>query len=100
MFYTSAKTNSNVSEADCFQVFWLISLDIRVFCLPEMKPRNNLVNEIQYLTISFTLDLQENVHKQIKKTCYMSAGEAGRHVVGFGDSSIDVFLEVQNKRYS
>ena len=30
----------------------------------------------------------------------MSAGEAGRHVVGFLDFFIDVFLEVQNKRYS
>ena len=30
----------------------------------------------------------------------MSAGFAGRHVVGFGDLSIDAFLEVQNKRYS
>ena len=27
-------------------------------------------------------------------------GEAGRHVVGFGDLSIDVFLEVQHRRYS
>ena len=26
--------------------------------------------------------------------------EASRHVVGFGDLHIDVFLEVQNKRYS
>ena len=30
----------------------------------------------------------------------MSAGEACRHVVGFLDFFIDVFLEVQNKRYS
>ena len=30
----------------------------------------------------------------------MSAGVASRHVVGFGDLSIDDFLEVQNKRYS
>ena len=30
----------------------------------------------------------------------MSAGEASRHVVGFLDFCIDVFLEVQNKRYS
>ena len=30
----------------------------------------------------------------------MSAGEAGRHVIGFGDLSIDVFLKVQNQRYS
>ena len=30
----------------------------------------------------------------------MSAGFAGRHVVRFEDLSIDIFLEVQNKRYS
>ena len=30
----------------------------------------------------------------------MLAGEAGRHVVGFLDFFIDVFMEVQNKRYS
>ena len=40
------------------------------------------------------LDLQENIYTQVKKTYYMSAGFAGRHVVGFGDLSIDVFLEV------
>ena len=30
----------------------------------------------------------------------MSASFAGRHVVGFEDLSIDVFLEVQNRRHS
>ena len=30
----------------------------------------------------------------------MSAGEAGRHVVGFLDFFIDIFLEVQDKKYS
>ena len=30
----------------------------------------------------------------------MSADFAGRHVVGFGDLNIDIFLEVQDKRYS
>ena len=30
----------------------------------------------------------------------MSAGEAGRHVVEFEDLNIDVFLEVQSKKYS
>ena len=34
------------------------------------------------------------------QTYYMSAGFAGRHVVGVGDLSTDVFLEVQSKRYS
>ena len=65
-----------------------------------MKPISNIVYQIQYLTISDILDLQEHIYKKDKKTYYMSAGFAGRHVVGVGDSSIDVFLEVQNKRYS
>ena len=30
----------------------------------------------------------------------MLAGFAGRHVVDFGDLNIDIFLEVQDKRYS
>ena len=46
------------------------------------------------------MDLQENIYKKVKKACYMSAGFAGRHVVDFGDLNIDLFLEVQNKRYS
>ena len=46
------------------------------------------------------LDLLESIYKKVKKTHYMSAGFAGRHVVGFGDLSIDVFLEVQNQSYS
>ena len=50
--------------------------------------------------MSLILDLQENIYKQVKKTYYMSAGFADRHVVGLGDLSIDVFLEVQNERYS
>ena len=46
------------------------------------------------------MDLQENIYKKVKKTYYMSAGFAGQHVVGFGDLNIDIFLEVQNRRYS
>ena len=63
-----------------------------------MKRISNIVYQMQYLTISFILDLQENIYKKVKKTYYMSAGFAGRHVVGFGDLSIDIFLEVQNKQ--
>ena len=48
------------------------------------------------MTISFILDLQENINKKVKKTYYMLAG----FVVGFEDLNIDIFLEVQNKRYS
>ena len=54
---------------------------------------------MQYLTISLILDLQKNIYKQVQQTDYMSAGFAG-HVVGFGDLNVDIFLEVQNKRYS
>ena len=39
------------------------------------------------------LDLQENISKKVKKT-------SGRHVVDFGDLNIDIFLEVQDKKYS
>ena len=36
------------------------------------------------------------MYKIVKNAYYMSAGFAGRHVVGFGNFSIDVFLEVVN----
>ena len=45
------------------------------------------------------LDLQENIYTQVPQTHYMTAGEAGRHVVGFVYFPIDVFLEVQNEKY-
>ena len=57
-----------------------------------MKPMNNIVYQIQYLTISFILNLQETIYIEVPKPSYMSAGEASRHVVGFADLSIDVFL--------
>ena len=46
------------------------------------------------------MDLQEAIYKKVQKTYYMSAGFAGRHVVGSGDLSIGVFLAVQDKSYS
>ena len=46
------------------------------------------------------MGFQEHIFNQIKKTYYMLAGEAGQHVVGFEDLSIDIFLEVQNEKYS
>ena len=61
-----------------------------------MKPINNIAYYIQYLTMSFVLDLQENIYKKNKNTYYMSA----RHVVGFEDLSINAVLEVQTKRYN
>ena len=65
-----------------------------------MKPISNIAYYIQYLTISFILDLQENIYKKGKKTYYMLAGSAGQHVVGFWDLNIDIVLEVQDKTYS
>ena len=47
----------------------------------------------------FIFTLQDNIYKKVKKTYYMSAGFAGRHVVDFGDLNIDIFLEVQDKKY-
>ena len=47
-------------------------------------------------SISFILDLQGNIYELVKKTYYMSAGFGGRHVVGFEDLSIDMFLEARN----
>ena len=62
----------------------------------EFRSMSNIVYYwIQYLAICFILDLQENIYKQVEKTDYPSAGE-----VGFGDLSIDIFLEVQNQTYS
>ena len=48
----------------------------------------------------FYFGFQENIYKQVEKTDYPSAGFAGRGVVGFGDLSIDIFLEVQIKTNS
>jgi hypothetical protein len=64
-----------------------------------MKSISNIVYQIPYLTNPFILDLLK-LSKAVMKTYYMSAGFAGRHVVGFQDLSIHVFLEIQNKKYS
>ena len=62
-----------------------------------MHPISNIVYQNQYLMILFILDLQEHIYTEVPKTYYMSAGEAGQHVIGFLDIFIDVFLEVQKK---
>ena len=46
------------------------------------------------------LDLQENIYRQVEKIDYPSAGFAGRQIMDFWDLSIDIFLEVQNQKYS
>ena len=61
--------------------------------IPSMRRISNIVYQMQHLTISFILDLQENIYKQVP----MSAGFAGRHVVDVGNLSINIFLEVQDK---
>ena len=58
-----------------------------------MKPISNIVYWIQYLTTSFILAFQENTH-------ILKSSKAGRHIVEFGDLNIDIFLEVQDKKYS
>jgi hypothetical protein len=60
-----------------------------------MKPVSNIVYEIQHLTISFILELQENICTYVPRTHF-----AGRRVVGFRHFFINVFLEVQDKKYS
>ena len=45
------------------------------------------------------MEFQENSYERVEKTNYMWAGVAGQHVVGFGDVSIDLFLEVPNEGY-
>ena len=42
--------------------------------------------------------LQENIYTWVPKPITLSAGEAGRHVVGFSDYFIDILLEVQTKK--
>ena len=84
---------------------WLLVMDFSCMIFQVCLQRNSvwglaLGSWIQYLIVSFILDLQENIYTKVKKTYYMSAGEAGWHVVGFGDLSIDVFLEVPNKKHS
>ena len=39
------------------------------------------------------LDLQDNIYRKLKKA------EAGQHVVGMGDLSINMFLQFQNEMY-
>ena len=71
-----------------------------LYFIPEMKPISNIAYQIQYLTIFFILDLQENIYKKVKKTYYMLAGSASQHVVVFWDLNIDIVLEVQNRKYN
>ena len=87
-------------QSGCWENWFSADFLEYLYFIPEMKPISNIAYQIQYLTIFFILDLQENIYTKVKKTYYMSAGFAGRHVVGFGDLSIDVFLEVQDNKYS
>ena len=44
----------------------------------------------------FFLELQENIYKKVEKIDYPSASFTGRRIVGFGDLSIDIFLELRS----
>ena len=55
---------------------------------------------MQCLIMFLIVDLQETIYKKVRKTDYPLAGFAGQRVVGFGDLSIDIFLEVHNQKYS
>ena len=46
------------------------------------------------------LDLQGNIYTQVPKIHYPSVGEAGRGIVDALDFFIDIFLEIQNQKYS
>ena len=54
----------------------------------------------RHLVKLFILDLQEHIYRKVEKTDYPSAGFAGRRTVDFGDLSIDIVLELQNKKSS
>ena len=78
-----------------FSADFLEHLDL----IPQMKPVSNTVSQIQYTTLSFISDLQEHLHSKVKKSYFMAAGEVGgRSVVGLGDLSIDISLEVPNEQ--
>ena len=66
-----------------------------LYLINEAHKQYSLLDTI--FTIMFSLDLQESIYKKVKKTYYVSAGFAGRHVEGFGDLSIDVLLQKGGK---
>ena len=53
--------------------------------------------KILYLIVFFLLSPQDNIYRKIEKADYPSPGFANRPIVGLGDLSIDMFLEVLNK---
>ena len=70
----------------------------RLYIMNEAHKQYSLLDTI--LNYIFILHLQENIYTQVPKKHYMSAGEAGWHVAGAFDISMDVFLEVQDQKYS
>ena len=64
-----------------------------------MNPLNTIIYQIHvdYLIRLFILEHKEHIYTQVPQTHYMSAGDAGPHVVGVLDLIINVFLETQNK---
>ena len=53
------------------------------YLILQVKPISNMVYWLQCLAIFLILDVQENIYTQVLKTRYISAGETGRHVLGF-----------------
>ncbi len=70
----------------CLLLFYIINETHKQYSMSDIT--------INYM---FMLDFEANIYKQVKKTYQVSSSFAGRHAVGFGDSSIDVCLEVQKK---
>ena len=61
-----------------------------------MQPIKKSVYQKNKSTISFMLDFQENIYNNNnnKTNYYLSDSFAGRKIVGLGNLSTDVFLEV------
>ena len=66
----------------------------------KLRPRSNIVEYLQCLTIVFILDLQEYIYRNVEKIDYPSAGDVGRRIEDFWDLNIDISLEFQIQKYS
>ena len=78
--------------------FGPISLEVYLFTRNEAQEQHSLLDTIfDYI---FDFGPPGKYQYKIKTTYYTAGGFACRHLVGSGDLSIDIFLEVQNQRYS
>ena len=82
-----------------FFTLWLIPLEIYIiFTRNEAQEQHSQLDTI--FDNIFICEPPGTYLFKVLKTYYMLAGETGQHVVGFLDIFIDIFLEIQNKRYS